>query len=661
MKSLFATLSFCLLVCCGSGKGAKPEEILPPPGEKTPYPSLFFTTDDVEAIRARANSTDWLKKMRQTLIGEADTYLTLSVNPYPLVDPANGVGSGTCARALQARTQMLAMAGYLTGQQRYFNKAKEILLWVVRNKQPGMIDEGGFWNTHLQVGDAAQAFAIGYDLLYPVMSEAERAEVLAMMQAMGQSLIDNPQGSKASDFSCNHTSVHYGGLGLCALILGRQEWLNLATERTRQFLTYCGDTDGYITESLHYASYGLGGAMPFAYALKRAKGTDLLADAENLISKAGDQLVWKIQPAANLSVTLNDDNEGRLEPSIILGALMHDKPVQLWAWLRDITDKNGNYTQSFLGLTSTRMFLFLAGDGNLVPQAPTVENTGLGKHFSSGRVFLRSGWGDENDAHVSVTSGYDMHHGHNHQDENSVTFFALGEGFLIDPQYNPMFSYCHTTLKINGEEQWIAMGSGSQTVGQIEQYREDTHGALVKAEAKGAYTSDKNIAKNQRKLYFVRNLDNGRTPYLIWRDDAAMNDSRSVEFETRFITYPDNIIAAKGDGVVITGGKSGAKALLVTYSGAEPVVVREENLAGKKFTRKETDYPYLNYLRRISGRVTASNPRFTTLVIPFRVDTELPTVAVSESGDDIIYTLAYPDGGADKITLSSSDITLLRQ
>jgi len=34
-----------------------------------------------------------------------------------------------------------------------------------------------------------------------------------------------------------------------------------------------------------------------------------------------------------------------------------------------------------------------------------------------------------------MTSGYDFHRGHDHQDENSVTFFANGEGFLIDPQY----------------------------------------------------------------------------------------------------------------------------------------------------------------------------------------------------------------------------------
>ena len=67
---------------------------------------------------------------------------------------------------------------------------------------------------------------------------------------------------------------------------------------------------------------------------------------------------------------------------------------------------------------------------------------------------MRSGWADINDAHVSFNSGYGFHHGHNHQDENSFTFYALGKTFINDPAYWPKYSYCHSTLKINGEEQW---------------------------------------------------------------------------------------------------------------------------------------------------------------------------------------------------------------
>ena len=218
------------------------------------------------------------------------------------------------------------------------------------------------------------------------------------------------------------------------------------------------------------------------------------------------------------------------------------------------------------------------GDLLLVtPGAPTVEPLSpgaagwpLGKHYASGRVILRSAWDDPAAAHVVLTSGYDMHQGHNQQDENSVSFAALGEDFLTDPGYWPDASDCHTTLKINGVEQ--AIGSH----GKILDYREDQNGAFVRAQAQDAYYTDsaRVFARAQvqgvppkprgfpglveRKLYFVR----GPHPYLVWRDDAAVELGDDAEVVARYITPKDSGFSADGDAAIIRGANGRASCRL---------------------------------------------------------------------------------------------------
>jgi hypothetical protein len=622
------------------------------------HPSLFFSESELPAIRKRSLALPWMQDVRTELRKKADSYMRLSASPYPLVTEYNGIG--TAGRALQNFVGTLAFAGYLFEEPQYLNKAKELLLAVVKQTEP---DNRKHWRSHLQVGDATQGMVLGYDLVYPLLSEEERKLVLDEIEKFAHQLTHKKStwGMDARGvLSCNHSTVHYGALGLAALALWERdipektEWMQRAIGRVDGYLDTFIDSDGYGTEGHHYFAYGLGGSSVFAWALKRSNGPDLLAKHSN-VALAADQVLWKVLPVEGRMLALNDNVETvPTDVAGMVGALTYNQPHQLWAWLESIyksgqTDKlAGSATTTF-----TTPFLFMWGDKPVAPIHPKDVKYKLGHHFESGRVFLRSSWEGKDAAHVSMTSGYDFHRGHDQQDENSVTFFAYGEGFLIDPQYEPERSEAHTTLRIRGAEQ-IKSGDG-----YIAKYREDEFGALVQGQAEEAYDFDKVVVGYaDRKTYFVR----GPVPYLVFRDDAQVEDDRAGEMVSRYITYPNNTILADGKAAIIQGERGKASARLMVFSEGKQVQVVEDDMQSASFVNRGRTYQYKNYLRRLSATVDAVNPKFLSILIPFKNQQDIPPVSVyfDKPTDTYVLTLEFSTH-TDTVYLNQSDVLLKRE
>ena len=625
--------------------------VIATPALSQEQPNLWFDQSDHSAIEARSHALPWLEQARGEILKKAEQYMATPTDPYPLFGPLNG--KGIAGRALQNRLGTLGFAAYLTGDRRFALKGRDILLSVVRQTEP---DDHAYWNTHLQQGDAAQAFAMGYDWLYDVMTEAERAEVRAEMEAMGKVLYEanTAWGKDVPGVSAsNHNSVHHGGLGLVALALGdKPEWLEVATRRTRAFFRTYADSTGYVSEGVHYVGYGLGGAVPFSMALKRHGGPDLLAEAdEYALELVGDQMVWKLLPFDGLMLPLNDNFDRPAEIAALVGALRHGRGDQLWATLESL-DKAGANEElaSYLGVSYTAPFLFLWGDEPVAPVDPVSAGLALGHRFESGRVFLRDKWVGEDAAHVSFKSGHDQHRGHDHIDENSVTFYAKGEGWLIDPQYWLEDSDAHTTLKIDGAEQ-IKGGDG-----RLVAYREDERGAFVRGQAEEAYDFDTAfVGQADRKLYFVRTPH----PYIIFRDDARTEDSGIKPFESRYITYPNNRIEQAGDAVIIHGGRTGGKALLATYSGTEQLRVSEDDLSNTILIRRNTEFRYDEWLNRMSVRLEDESPELISVLVPFAGD-KAPSIEVTPGGPRYSFKVkvTFADGHSDEFLLEEENITL---
>ena len=627
---------------------------LTPTGRSAEHPRLFFTLEDVPAMQARAESTEWLRDMKAAVVVRADEYLELSTTPYPLTNAENS--KGTAGRAVQRRVGILSLAGYLTADETYHQKAAAMLMAVVRQFEA---DNQDHWPTHLQYSDAAQGIAIGYDLTYPFLTPAERAEVRDELRKYGHQIFTDRSAWGAPSpgvTSCNHNSVQFGALGLTALILGDEPgWLARATDRVRGFFKYFVDPTGYVTEGHHYLTYGQIGAYPFSLALARSGGPDLLAE-QPLLTKINDQTTWVLLPFDGELRTLNDNDPQPVGPVAVAHALRAGDPVQLWGWLQAIgPDGNGANGLGRINDGFGELFPFISGDTPLEPVSPAEAGWPLGRSFESGRVFLRSSWDDLDAAHVAITSGYDMHQGHNHQDENAVAFAALGEDFLTDPGYWPDSSSSHTTLRINGAEQQVG------SIGRIVEYREDASGAFVRAQAPEAYPLVPNfIGHAERKIYFVRDPQ----PYLVWRDDVGIESKRPLnEVVSRYVTRIGNTITNRGNGAVIHGENGRGSALVLAFAEDQPVIVREDDLAGLSYTANaQKEIVYVDHLKRLSATTVAHSPRLVTLVLPFRDEAELPTVKVDyeEASDKSTVRLSFPDGRTDVILFDATNAEFSR-
>lgn len=597
------------------------------------HPSLFFTHDELTAIKQRSQSLPWLKEVSIELRKKADAYMLLQTDPYLLVTKYNGIG--TAGRALQNFVGTLAFSGYLFDEPKYLNKAKELLLAVVNQTEPSNRQH---WRSHLQVSDATQGMVLGYDLVYPLLSTQERKLVLDEIEQFARELTHKKStwGMDARDvLSCNHSTVHYGALGLATLALWerdipeKKQWMQRAIGRVDGYLETFIDADGYGTEGHHYFAYGLGGSSVFAWALKRANGADLIAKHPT-IELAADQVLWKVLPFDGLMLARGDNVE--TVPSDVagmVGALTYNKPMQLWAWLESIKESNQiDWMAGSARTTFTTPFLFMWGGKPVSPVSPASLNYKLSQHFESGRVFARSSWEGEDAAHFSMNSGIDFHRGHDQQDENSVTFFAYGEGFLIDPNYEPEYSEAHTTLRIRGAEQ-IKGGDGF-----IAQYRDDHLGVFVQGQAENAYDFAKVVVGYaDRKSYFVR----GPVPYLVFRDDAQVEDDRAGEMVSRYITYPDNNIIKDNKSVIIEGKRGHSSAKLMVFSAGEQVDLVEDNMQTKTFKNRGREYEYKNYLRRISATVNAVNPKFLSILVPYKDEKDFPEILVDFNTEHDVY------------------------
>ena len=337
-------------------------------------------------------------------------------------------------------------------------------------------------------------------------------------------------------------------------------------------------------------------------------------------------------------------------------ALASGNAVQLWGWWNAIGPTGSK--SNGLGLINDgfgELFPFITGDQPLEPVSPGQAGWPLGKHYESGRVFLRSAWDDPDAAHVVFKSGYDMHQGHNHQDENAVAFAALGEDFLTDPGYWPDSSSSHTTLRINGAEQQVG------SVGRIVDYREDEHGAFVRGQAPEAYPLVPTfIGHAERKLFFVR----GPQPYLVWRDDVGIEAGHNeAEVVSRYVTNKHNTIKPHGQGAVIRGANDRASCLILAFAGDQPVVVREDDLAGKSYlANASSKIVYSDHLKRLSATAAGHKLRLLTVVLPFRDQAALPQVDVTydHDRDEHLCKLSFADGRTDTIVFDSTNAHFFR-
>lgn len=266
----FLTL-FITLILAGTSSAADALANLRPG-----HPRLLFTDADLASAVA-ATKTDPLRaQLHSRIIALAEAELDTEPIQRVLIGPRLLRQSRTCI----ARVLTCAMAFRLTGDRRYFERARKELFAAAAFED---------WNpSHfLDVAEMNFAFAIGYDWLYAQFTPHERATLKTAMLKHGLSLAGaayakgGPTSKRTWFVTSNHNwnQVCNGGLLTTALALADEEpaLARLVIEGVRKSLPLAMAAyapDGAYPEGPAYWVYGTGYNVIAIAGLESALSTD---------------------------------------------------------------------------------------------------------------------------------------------------------------------------------------------------------------------------------------------------------------------------------------------------------------------------------------------------------------------------------------------------
>ena len=525
------------------------------------YPKLLFTFDDLAHIRGNAkigHTANTFAMMEKA----ADNYLKTGDRIH-----GNNAAGG---RMLHYNVSNLAMTGYIKRDMRYIDRAIDLL---ISSAEAYSAQDYYNMNGDIGMGDAAHAYAVGYDWLYPFMNDEQKEKIREILYEVGEKIhtLDGLTTEKPAVTS-NHNSVASGGMGLAALVLGdRPEWLSHAREQIAVYYQTSMDSTGFNGEGISYYCYGALGAHTFSEAYLRTHPGDDLIEKYSSSREFLDMLVNYTKPGGHGYVPLGDSS-GLIEPAggIIYLISKYRHSTALWAYL-EMTGINGNRTYGLggNGNGASAPYILIWADNSIVPESPADAGLPVNSSYVWGYETYRDGW-DDLSTLVTFTSGYTPHRGHNHRDENTFTFYSKGEEFAIDPGYHPSETLSHNGLLIDGVGQSVP-GGVYNIHGKIIEKREFENASYVVGDATDTYPKRLGAESVQRRMLFSR----GETPYILVIDDIKKNNDAQSVYSWLLQTTKENKIVKTGSQVKIIGSNRGA-VMDISFPFSDDVILRTD-------------------------------------------------------------------------------------
>jgi MYXO-CTERM domain-containing protein len=230
------------------------------------HPSLFFSSADVPALRAAANTTH----------APIASHITAILNQH-LGDPTPSAAQYDDFRFLGNQVAVWAFGYQLTGDARYAAIARSQLLtyagWPDWDNGE-IVDLGG---PDLNTAHMLLGVACAYDWIYDTLTAADRTTIAAKLGVEAQKVAAYmPSAWWVDQYLQNHNWIDTAGLGMAALALQGEDaraagWLSLAQGNLAKLQQSIGQIpDGSWHEGLPYEGYGLAMAMPFWSAMRHA-------------------------------------------------------------------------------------------------------------------------------------------------------------------------------------------------------------------------------------------------------------------------------------------------------------------------------------------------------------------------------------------------------
>lgn len=522
------------------------------------HPYMVYSKEEIPTLRKKTES-GLSKKALARMIETANSYLTRSGKLYLGLHPAIG-------RMFQSRIAYLTLVGELTGEEKYLDHAVSMVAEAV---DTATLDMYPRFNGALSAGDFAHAYALAYDFLYDRMTEEQRVKLRKAMEGIGEwiftnsKVIDTWGSEEPRRQAWNWNVITHGAMGLLALSLGgHEDWLTLAIERMLGYCRYAVDSTGAGMEGLHYIGFALNTLTPFDLAVNRLTGLEMMDSfpamqafpywSMNMTAPAGGE---------HVAIGQGSDIGNYSTPYYVINR--YGQRDALWGWLNtyNLLDEDGEFGTEYEGNGWSLPAIILFEDQSLIPEMPTPETNPLIKTYAKGIVTARDTW-DRNGSLATFTCGYGYAGCWNHPDDNSFTFYAKGESFVIDLGAGRKSSKEHNVISVDG----VGMdfeGGATMVIGIMEQNSILEGGELyLRGNNTSSYTNLAGLEKSIRHLIYC----GGKTPFVI-ACDLAIKDGEHT-YETNFYTKAKNTAELSEDGKIgiITGGNGGATCCMIPYS-----------------------------------------------------------------------------------------------
>ncbi len=397
-----------------------------------PHPRLFA---DNERLKSLKNQKDSVSAQLIVLLRyQAEEALTAD----KIIYPEKGF-KFSAVRTAQGRILPLALAYRITGDKRYFVRARQELMQLAALPDwcPGHF---------LDVGEAAMVAGTGLDWLHNDLTEEDRIKITSAIvnNALIPSLSvsESESGWMKGDF--NWTQVCHGGLTVGALAIAEREpkLARRIVERAINYLPYAGAAyapDGTYAEGPGYWSYGTSYHVILVDALRSVFGTTCGLEKFPGFLKTPDFMAQMISPSG-LNYNYSDSHLGRdaSEPAMMWFARAigkKDIAAEELGNIRRMQQSLPIHSDSSQKNTIRLSRHFALGVIWWNPLLPSTKAIDAPLHWTAkGKVslgVLRSAWNDSNAVYIAVKGGT-PNGSHAHMDEGSFVMEANGVRWAVD-------------------------------------------------------------------------------------------------------------------------------------------------------------------------------------------------------------------------------------
>lgn len=423
------------------------------------HPSLLFTHERVENAKNLMKTDPARQKGWKEIQKRADELL--SKNDFHDIE-------------------YLSLSYMMTGERKYSDKIIELLKKASKTKSWGngeMMARKPAWRSELQMAWKAMQCANGYDVVYNLLTPAERKEIadglynLAVEPLLGDWIAEPTRIHSLNSMGHNWWTACVNGGAQLALAIGNERpdaaaLADKAVESLPEWFDFAGDIiqhkpktfdrDGGMYESINYASFGTTSALSLRLAWLNSHPGEKLEDIPQMYQLASFFSNVAYPRTGELySINFGDSHKNVTgESSMILAYSMGaESPETLW-YINQVAPEQfrEGYPLRF------PMGFVYSPDTSKAPATPDLPTSHIWNDF--GWATMRDSW-DKDATMLAVKSG--MTWNHSHADANSLILFHNGADIIKDagnssygtPEYRKYFfqSDAHNVVKFNGQGQ----------------------------------------------------------------------------------------------------------------------------------------------------------------------------------------------------------------